>query len=88
MQDVDVGITPLALQYLELNSTREEMWRHGYTIWAHRCECLGGGGVAHNKSGIAYQDKNKGNPSGAEPATKLYQINIRCRASLIMRWTG
>lgn len=40
VQDVDVGITPLALQYLELNSTREEMWKHGYTIWAHQCECV------------------------------------------------
>jgi hypothetical protein len=38
-EDVDVGITPLALQFLELNSTREELWRHGYSLWHHLCEC-------------------------------------------------
>jgi hypothetical protein len=42
VQDVDVGITPLALQYLELNTTRAEMWQHGYTIWAHQCACACG----------------------------------------------
>lgn len=38
-EDLDVGITPLALQFLELNSTREELWRHGYTVWHHQCKC-------------------------------------------------
>lgn len=39
-EDVDVGITPLALQFLELNSTREELWRHGYSLWHHLCEYM------------------------------------------------
>lgn len=34
-EDVDLGITPLALQYLELNATREELWRYGYVFWYH-----------------------------------------------------
>lgn len=34
-EDVDLGLTPLALQFLELNSTREEIWRHGYAVWHH-----------------------------------------------------
>jgi hypothetical protein len=37
-EDVDVGITPLALQFLELNATRQELWRFGYTVWHHKCE--------------------------------------------------
>lgn len=31
--DVDVSVTPLLLQFLELNSTREELWRHGYALF-------------------------------------------------------
>jgi hypothetical protein len=34
-EDLDVGMTPMALQYLELNATREELWRHGYAVWHH-----------------------------------------------------
>lgn len=39
---MDVGITPLALQFMELISTREELWRHayGYSLWHHLCECM------------------------------------------------
>lgn len=32
-QDLDVAVTPLLLQFLELNSTREELWRHGYAVF-------------------------------------------------------
>lgn len=46
-EDVDVGITPLALQFLELNSTREELWRHGYALWHHQ----GGSGMGHGAPG-------------------------------------
>lgn len=31
-EDVDLGLTPLAHQFLELNSTREELWRYGYAL--------------------------------------------------------
>lgn len=34
-EDIDLGLTPLALQYLELNSTKEALWRHGYAFWFH-----------------------------------------------------
>jgi hypothetical protein len=32
-EDVDVALTPLAIQFLELNSTKEALWRHGYSFW-------------------------------------------------------
>lgn len=32
-EDVDLGLSPLAIQFLELNSTKELLWRHGYTFW-------------------------------------------------------
>lgn len=28
-------MTPLAIQFLEQNSTKELLWRHGYTFWYH-----------------------------------------------------
>jgi hypothetical protein len=31
--DVDVAVTPLVIQFLELNSTRQELWRHGYALF-------------------------------------------------------
>jgi hypothetical protein len=31
--DVDIAVTPLVIQFLELNSTREELWRHGYALF-------------------------------------------------------
>jgi hypothetical protein len=34
--DVDFAISPTAVQSLELNSTRQELWRHGYSFWADR----------------------------------------------------
>jgi hypothetical protein len=33
-EDIDVALTPLSIQFLELNSTKEAMWRHGYSFWA------------------------------------------------------
>jgi hypothetical protein len=35
-EDLDLGITPLAVQFLELNETRQELWRHVYSLWAHQ----------------------------------------------------
>lgn len=32
-EDLDIGLTPLAVQMLELNSTRQELWRYGYAFW-------------------------------------------------------
>lgn len=32
-QDLDLAVTPLLIQFLELNSTREELWRHGYAVF-------------------------------------------------------
>jgi hypothetical protein len=32
-QDLDVAVTPFLIQFLELNSTREELWRHGYAVF-------------------------------------------------------
>ena len=32
-QDLDIAVTPFLLQFLELNSTREELWRHGYAVF-------------------------------------------------------
>jgi hypothetical protein len=40
-EDVDFGLTPLAIQFLELNATREEMWRHGYVFWHHAEKGMG-----------------------------------------------
>lgn len=31
--DVDIAVSPLGLQFLELNSTRQELWRHGYALY-------------------------------------------------------
>jgi hypothetical protein len=43
-QDIDLGITPLAVQFLELNETRRELWRHGYALWAHQGELTSANG--------------------------------------------
>ena len=32
-QDLDLAVTPYLIQFLELNSTREELWRHGYAVF-------------------------------------------------------
>lgn len=32
-EDLDIGLTPLGVQFLELNATREELWRYGYAFW-------------------------------------------------------
>ena len=32
--DVDFGLSPAAIQFLEQNATREELWRRGYAFWA------------------------------------------------------
>jgi hypothetical protein len=32
-EDVDIVLTPLAIQFLEQNHTRAELWRHGYSFW-------------------------------------------------------
>jgi hypothetical protein len=32
--DVDFAISPKAVQFLELNSARQELWQHGYSFWA------------------------------------------------------
>jgi hypothetical protein len=34
--DVDFGLSPAAVQVLEQNATRAELWRHGYAFWADR----------------------------------------------------
>jgi hypothetical protein len=33
--DVDVGVTLHGLQFLELNATRQELWRHGYALYQY-----------------------------------------------------
>lgn len=40
-EDVDLGLTPLALQFLELNASRAELWRHGYALWHHAEQGMG-----------------------------------------------
>lgn len=32
-QDLDIAVTPYLLQFLQLNSTREELWQHGYALF-------------------------------------------------------
>lgn len=39
-EDLDLGITPLAIQFLELNETRQELWKHGYALWHHQGEAI------------------------------------------------
>lgn len=34
--DVDIAATPLLLQFLELNATKEELWRYGYAVWYYK----------------------------------------------------
>lgn len=34
--DVDFAFTPKAAQVLEQNATRQELWRHGYSLWADK----------------------------------------------------
>ena len=34
-EDLDIGITPLGVQFLELNATRQELWKYGYAFWHH-----------------------------------------------------
>jgi hypothetical protein len=40
-EDIDLGLTPLALQFLELNASRAELWRHGYALWHHAEKGMG-----------------------------------------------
>jgi hypothetical protein len=32
--DVDYAMSAAVIQFLELNSTRQELWQHGYSFWA------------------------------------------------------
>ena len=32
--DVDYAMSAAVIHFLELNSTRQELWRHGYSFWA------------------------------------------------------
>lgn len=34
-EDLDIALTPLAIQFLALNTTKELLWRYGYTFWHH-----------------------------------------------------